>query len=121
MSNLSDAMASALSQISTFDGLTLGYRTGTSGAFTTLTGFVMHKDRLPSTQFDDRRDVEMTLQTATLKGPLSPALAKGYQVQVDSSASDIWSVENVMVKGQQIALLQRRPVHTLAPDRGQNR
>ncbi len=114
-------MASALSAISSFDGVTLGYRTGTSGAFTTLTGFVLHKDRLPQSQFDDRGELESTLQTATLKGPLSPSLVKGYQIQVDSSATDIWSVENVMVKGQQIALLHRRPIHTLAPDRGQNR
>jgi hypothetical protein len=114
-------MASALSAISSFDGITLGYRTGTSGAFTTLTGFVVHKDRVPQAQFDERGHAEVQSYTATLKGPTTPALAKGYQVQVDSSASDIWTVESVAVKGQQICLLRRTPVITLGPDRGETR
>jgi len=121
VTDLSSAMADALAAISAFDGLTLGYRTATSGSFTTLTGWVFHKDRVPTETYDSAGHASASMQTATLKGPLSPAMARGYQVQVDSSSTDIWAVESVMTKGQQICLLRRMPVDTLAPDRGQVR
>jgi hypothetical protein len=114
-------MATALSAISSLDGITLGYRTTTSGAFTTLTGFVFHKDRVPQMQFDDRGEVEVQGHTGTLKGPTTPAMVKGYQIQVGASATDIWSVESVMVKGQQICLCHRGVVLALGPDRGGTR
>lgn len=121
MTNLSDAMASALSTISSFDGITLEYRAGESGGWTTLTGFVVHKDRVPQLQYDERGGVEVQGHTGYIKGPTTPALAQGYQVRVGSANTDIWSVQSVMVKGQQIALLRRNPVKTLTPDRGATR
>jgi hypothetical protein len=114
-------MATALSAISSLDGITLGYRTGTSGAFTTLTGFVFHKDRIPQAQFDDRGEAEALAHTGYLKGPLSPAMVAGYHVQVGGSATDIWVIDSVMVKGQQIALCRRVVTTTLGPDRGSTR
>ncbi len=123
MTNLSSAMADALGEISSFDGITLGYRTSSSGSYTTLTAgsWVFHKDRVPQAQYDERGQLAETIHTATLKGPLSPALVKGYYIQVGGSASDEWIVENVMTKGQQIALCRRISVGDLGPDRGKTR
>jgi hypothetical protein len=123
MSALSDAMATALSAISSLDGITLGYRVASSGSYTTLTAgqFVFHKDRIPQAQYDERGALSQTIETATLKGPLTPALARGYYIQVGASSADEWIIESVMVKGQQIALCRRCDVHDLGPDRGKTR
>ncbi len=121
MSGLSDALAAALSTISSFEAITLGYRTSGSGAFTTLTGWVAHKDRIPQAQYDERGEAAVQSHTMTIKGPTTPVLVRGYQVQVGASATDIWSVESVTIQSQQVALCRRTPVLTLGPDRGEVR
>ena len=121
MSDLSDALASALGAVSSFKGDTIGYRTSNSGSFTTLTGFVFHKDRVPVANFDDQGRAEVVAMTAYLKGPLTPAMVKGYQIQIGGSSSDIWSVDSVMVDGQQICLCRRQQVQSLGPNRGATR
>ncbi len=121
MSNMSDALASALSVISTFEGVTLGYRTGVSGSFTALTGWAIHKDRVPQSQYDERTGGDIQIHSMMVKGPLSPAMVKGYQIQVGGSATDIWAVESVTTHAQQICLCRRAPVATLGPDRGGTR
>lgn len=121
MSALSDAMSAALGAVSSFDGIVLEYRAGQSGGWTALTGFVLHKDRVPQLNFDDRGAMEVQAHNAALKGPLAPALAVGHQVRAGSADTDIWNVESAMTKGQAIYLLRRSKVGKLGPDRGGTR
>jgi hypothetical protein len=119
MTNLSDALATALSAISTFKGETLTYRTTHTGGTSALTGFVLHRDRVPQPSFLSERQAEAEVKEATLKGPLTPAMAIGYEV-VDGN-SEAWVVESVMKDSQQICRAKRVRTTVLAPDRGQNR
>ena len=119
MSDLSDAMTSALSAISTLKGESLAYRTTHSGGTSALTGFVLHRDRVPQPSFIADRQAEAEVKEATLKGPLTPAMAIGYEV-VDGN-SEAWVVESVMKDSQQICRMKRVRTIALAPDRGQTR
>jgi len=121
VSGLSDALASALSTLSSFESVTLGYRASGSGAFTTLTGFVHHKDRIPQAQYDERGEASIQSHTMIVKGPTTPVMVRGYQIQVGGSASDIWTVESVTIQSQQVILCRRTPILTLGPDRGEVR
>jgi hypothetical protein len=120
VSSISDAMEDALSTMATAKGETLGYRTGTSGAFTTLTGWVLHRESFPQAQFDERSGGERYEQTANLSGPLAtPTMVVGYQVQDGNSA--VWAVESVMADQHQVCLVRRIVSRQLGPDRGSAR
>lgn len=120
MTTISDAIAAALTSLATAKGESLGYRTGTSGSFTTLTGWVLHRDNFPQAAFDEKQSAERYEQTGTLTGPSgSPAMVAGYQVQDGNSAA--WVVESVMVDQQQVCLLRRIVTRQLGPDRGSAR
>ncbi len=119
MSNMSDALTTALSQIGTFKGESLTYRTTHAGQTAALTGFVLHRDRVPQPSFLSDRQAEAEVKEATLKGPLTPAMAIGYEV-VDGN-SEAWVVESVMKDQQQICRCKRSRTIALAPDRGQTR
>lgn len=99
-------------------GEALSYATTQGGAYTALTGFVLLKSRVDPVMQDDQRGMEMQLQGATLKGPLTPALTQGQFVK-DSSVSpaEIYYVEAVKVEAQQISSLRRSPVLTGTPNR----
>ncbi len=119
MSDLSDALATALSAVSGFKSETLTYRTTHTGSPTTLTGFVLHRDRVPQPSFLTERDTEAEVKEATLKGPLTPAMAIGYEI-IDGN-SEAWAVESHMADSQQICRCKRVRTIALAPDRGQTR
>ena len=118
MSVLSDALAQAHAALSPFKGESLSYAATQAGSYTTLTGFVLLKARVDPVMHDDGRGMEMQMQQATLKGPLTPALATGQFIK-DSSVTpaEIYSVESVKVEAQQIANLRRSPVLAGTPNR----
>ncbi len=116
---MSDALATALSAINTFKGESLTYRTTHAGSTAALTGFVLHRDRVPQPSFMTERSTEAEVKEATCKGPLTPALAIGYEI-IDGN-SEAWAVESIMKDQQQIARCKRVRTIALAPDRGQTR
>jgi hypothetical protein len=119
VTDLSDALTTALAAVSTFKGETLTYRTTHTGSTSALTGFVLHRDRVPQPSFLSERQAEAEVKEATCKGPLTPALAIGYEI-VDGN-SEAWLVESVMKDSQQICRVKRVRTISLAPDRGQTR
>ncbi len=119
MTDMADALATALAAINTFKGETLTYRTTHAGSPAALTGFVLHRDRVAQPSFITDRQAEAEVKEATAKGPLTPALAIGYEI-LDGN-SEAWVVESVMKDQQQIARCKRVRTIALAPDRGQTR
>lgn len=119
MSDLSTALSDALSTVSTFGGESLTYRTTHAGSTTALTGWVLHRDRVQQPQFVSDRDVEAIVMEGTLKGPLTPALAVGYEIVDGNSVA--WSITSVMSSQQQICRVKRSSTTAFAPDRGKTR
>jgi hypothetical protein len=116
MSSMSDILAAGLSVLSTVKGESVGYRTGTTGSFTALPGWTITQDRTQPEFHDADGGADVVRRTATLKGPLSPALAKGYQIE-DGTTSLVWAVQGVTFDQQQICLLELVVVDQFAPDR----
>ncbi len=116
MSMISRALANGLATIARAKGESVGYRTGTSGAYTALSGFVLQIDRLPPPTMDSDHDAQETLITATLKGPVTPVLAQGYQVRDDVSGIT-FAVQSLKLDVQQICILHSIDTQRLAPDR----
>ncbi len=119
MTNMSDALTTALAAINTFKGETLTYRTTHAGSTSALTGFVLHRDRVAQPSLLSDRHAEAEVKEGTLKGPLTPAMVIGYEV-VDGN-SEAWAIESVMKDSQQICRVKRSRTTALAPDRGQTR
>jgi hypothetical protein len=119
VSDLSTALTTALAAINTLKGETLLYRTTHAGSTSALTGFVLHRDRVAQPSFLTDRQAEVESKEATLKGPLSPAMAVGYEV-VDGN-SEAWAIESVMTDSQQICRCKRVRTIALNPDRGHTR
>ncbi len=116
MTDMADALATALSAIGTFKGESLTYRTTHAGQTSALTGFVLHRDRVPQPSFLAERSAEAEVKEATLKGPLTPAMSIGYEI-IDAN-SEAWVVESVMKDSQQICRCKRDRTISLGPDRG---
>lgn len=116
MSGMSDILASGLSLLSSVRSESLSYATTLAGSYTALTGWVLTIDRLPAPVFSDQAQVGEVVQTATLKGPVTPALARGYFIT--DGNGQIWAVEGVKTEQQQVCTLMRTKVTTRAPDRG---
>jgi hypothetical protein len=76
MSTMSDILAAGLSVLSTVRSESLSYAATQSGSYTALTGWVLTIDRLPSPVFNDQTQAGEVQQTATLKGPLTPAITR---------------------------------------------
>ncbi len=119
MTDMADALATALSAIGTFKGESLTYRTTHAGQTSALTGFVLHRDRVPQPSFLSERQAEAEVKEATLKGGLTPAMVVGYEV-IDGN-SEAWVVESVMKDSQQICRMKRSRTIALNPDRGHTR
>ena len=120
MSVISSALASALSAIATAKGESLSYATAAGQSFTALTGFVIHQDRVSEPVHDERGQVVAQRRRATLKGPVSPLMALGYQVKDSKPTTPLtWAVEGVKIEEQQIVTLMREErVGSYGPDRG---
>jgi len=116
MSVFSIALAAAHAALATAKGESIGYRVGTSGAFTTLAGFILIQDRVPAFSQDGDHHDEVQVRSGTLKGPVTPAMVKGYQIQ-DTITGYVWSVQAVKIDSQQVCLLELTQVGTLGPDR----
>lgn len=117
MSTISDALSKGLSFLATAKGETVGYRTGTSGAFTSLTGFVLIQQRVAEPTFSDSDEQEQQTFTATLKGPLTPALAVGNQIHDDITGYH-WAVRSIKNDVQQVCALERTEATNFTPNRG---
>lgn len=117
---VSDALAQALSAVSSYKGETLQYRTTHAGTLTALpTGFVLHRDRVPAPIFVGDRQAEAQTAEGYLKGPLSPAMVVGYEI-VDGNGNG-WAIYSVAVDNQQICRVRSTTTLALAPDRGHTR
>lgn len=119
MSDLSDALTTALAAVSSLKGETLQYRTTHAGSLTSLTGFVLHRDRTPQPIYATDRQATVSVETGWLKGPLTPAMAIGYEV-VDGNGL-AWAIESVVKNQQQICAVKASTTQSLGPDRGQTR
>lgn len=116
MSTMSDILAAGHSALSSVRSESLSYSSTVSGSYTALTGWVLIIDRLPAPVFNDQAQAGEVAQTATLKGPLSPALQRGWFITDGNSQK--WSIEGVKTEQQQVCTLMRTKVTTRAPDRG---
>lgn len=116
MSAIGDAIAPGLAALSTLKGESLGYRTGTTGSFTALSGFCLHQARGEAPMFDETHASEVQKRLATLKGPVTPAMARGYQVK-DLITGIIYAVQFVKIDVQQVCALEEREPTKRTPDR----
>lgn len=116
MSTMSDILASGLSALSSARSESLSYCATLAGSYTALTGWVLTIDRLPSPLFEGKSQADEVAQTATLKGPLTPVMARGYFITDGNSQK--WSIEGVKTEQQQICTLMRTKVTKRGPDRG---
>lgn len=113
---MSDILATGHAHLATVRGESLSYSATVGGSYTALTGWVMLIDRLPAPVFNDQSQAGEVAQTATLKGPLTPALQRGWFVT--DGNGDKWSIEGVKTEQQQVCTLMRTKVTARAPDRG---
>jgi len=116
VSTASSILATGHSLLSSVFGHSVSYRTGTTGGFTALTGFIILQDRPQPHGFDGDRGMETQMRGGFLKGPLTPAMADGYQVK-DENSGIIYACYDPKFEAQQIARLERVTVEEFGPDR----
>ncbi len=121
MSDMSTALAQALAALGTFKGDALSYCATVAGSYTALTGFIIHVDRVDAVRSNDGGMIEEQWETATLKGPLSPALSVGYFIKDTLNNNRVWYLEGIKVDQQQIARLRRIDQGIATPNRGGSR
>jgi len=117
MSTISTALTDALSSLSTALGTTLEYRTGSTGAWTTLTGFLVDWEDVQAFAHDPEAKAEAQDRMGMLVGPTSPALAVGYNIRVDSG-STFYAVLTSEVDQVQRCLIKQTRIVKAGPDRG---
>ena len=117
---IASGLTRALAVISADKEEDLAYATTPGGAFTALTGFVIHQDLLTEPTYDDDSRGGSQTRRAYCKGPVSPRLLIGYQIRDNTQIpAMIWAVEGVISECQQIATLARQErVNGTGPDRG---
>ena len=120
MSIFSEGLIAALGVLADAKAESLQYATVAGGAFTALTGFVIHQDPVQEPVYDENSRATMQTRRAFCKGPLTPLMAIGYQVKdLKQTAPYIWAVEGVTIEEQQIITLTRQErVLFSGPDRG---
>ena len=117
MSVISDNNTRAHSILATAKGESLQYATTLTGSLAALTGFVLHQDRVGEPVYNQNDLAEAQNFSATLKGPVTPALAKGHKVK-DLITGLEWAVESSKIDTQQVCRLMRRVDLVHGPDRG---
>lgn len=121
MSTMSDALAAGLAALASIKGDSLTYCATYGGTYVALTGFIIHVDRVQPMQ-DSPGHIEEQEETATVKGPASPALAEGYFVKDVTNGNRIWRVDAQPKNDQQqIARLRRYTQGAITPNRGSRR
>lgn len=120
MGIISENLARALAIVADGKGENLEYAASAGGSFSALVGFVIHQDLLTEPTYDDDSRAAFQTRRAYCKGPVTPALALGYQVRDNTQTPAlIWAVEGVIFECQQIATLARQErVNGTGPDRG---
>lgn len=116
MSLISNAMAKANAIVAAAKGEALAYRVNDQLAWVTLTGFVLERDDVIPPAYDEIEHAEVTARTARLSGPLSPALAAGYEVR--DGNGDTWAVVTAELDQQQLCALRLSTVDNAGADRG---
>ncbi len=115
MSDMSDILAAGLAVLAEIEGHSLDYRTTEAGAWVALSGFCLNEQRVGEPQYDSDDQVTEQKRIATLKGPVSPAIAKDYQIR-DNTTGRTWAVESVSFSQQQVCILWRTEVGAHGPD-----
>ena len=120
MGIISENLTRALQIIAEGKEESLEYATTPGGAFTALTGFVIHQELMAEPTYDDDHRGPTQTRRAYCKGPVSPRLSIGYQVRDNTQIPALtWAVEGVIFECQQIATLSRQErVLGSGPDRG---
>lgn len=119
MSSISNMLTASLSALSSYKSESLSYATSHGASFTTLTGFVIHQERVGAPIYDDNNRCIGQRRTAYLKGPVTPLMATLYEVKDSLPATPvIWAVEGVKIEQQQIVTLWREERFASGPDRG---
>ncbi len=117
MSIIGDSLTLALSTLATAKGESLQYATTIGGAYTTLTGFVLHQERVGEPIYNEHDRADAQAFNAILKGPATPLMVVGYEVK-DVITGLRWAVESVKLDVQQVCRLSRRVDITHTPNRG---
>lgn len=122
MSVFSTLLTTALSVISTNKSEALSYATAAGQSFTSMTGFVIHQDRIAAPVYNENGRVIAQRMTGYVKGPVTPLMALGYQIKDSTPATPLtWAVEGVKIEQQQIITIWREErVGVNSPDRGAN-
>ncbi len=118
MSTMSDALAAGLAALASIKGDALTWCATQAGSYAALTGFVIHVDRVEPVRMDDNQHIEKLIETATVKGPLTPVLARGYYIKDTLNSNLVWYVEAVKVDQQQVARCRRVTQLAVTPNRG---
>lgn len=117
MSLMSTALSTGLTVLATAKGESLQYATAPGQAFAAMTGFVLVQERPEDADHDSDTEVEAQTMRASLKGPVTPALPRGYQIK-DLITGFTWAVESNVIDVQQVCRLSRRVQLTITPNRG---
>jgi hypothetical protein len=117
MSIMSDILASGLAALAEIEGHNLDYRTTENGSWVALSGFCISEQRVAEPQYDADDHVTEQKRLATLKGPVSPTIVKGYEIR-DNTTGRTWAVESVSFSAQQVVILWRTEVGAHGADRG---
>ena len=112
MSEIEDLIADGLADLSEAKSESLSYSATQAGSYTAITGFVLVMNATENVREFDDRSMEQQIETATLVGPLAPAIARGNFVKDSHNSDRIWYVESVTTDQQQIAKCRR--VHQIA-------
>ena len=121
MSTMSDALAAGLAALATVKGDALTYCATYGGSYAALTGFVIHVDRVEPVQQSDARNIEEQVEGATVKGPTTPLMVRGYFIKDTLNSDRIWYVESVKIDQQQILKCRRTNQLDATPNRGARR
>ena len=118
---MSDALAAGLAALASIKGDVLTYCATQNGTYTALTGFVIHVARVEPIRDGGERHIEELQESATVKGPLTPVLARGAFIKDTLNGNTIWYIEAVKTDQQQVATCRRTTQLDATPDRGARR
>ncbi len=117
MSRISQALTRANAIISTAKGESLYYRANSDRAWAPLVGFVLDRDDVQPPVYDDIESAESTIQTGRLSGPVTPALAVGYEIK--DGSDNVWAlIVPPDFDQQQLCPVRRTTVDNAGPNRG---
>lgn len=108
--------AQAHAALATAFGHSVSYCATYGGTYIPLPGFLLLQQRPGPRSRDDDHGMEVQVLGATLKGPLTPAMADGYFIKNENTGV-IYSCRQPKFEAQQIANLEVADPKEYGPDR----